>query len=336
MIRIATIGTSMITEKFAEAVAATAGITVSVAYSRDAERAAEFARGIGAPASASDLDALLRRDDVDAVYVGTPNAAHAVPVRAALRAGVHVFVEKPAVPTADEFDELVADADAAGRVLFEGMRNVYDPGFTRIRELVPQLGVIRRASFVYGKRSSRYDLVLAGERVNIFDPAFAGGALLDLGVYPIAAMVALFGEPADVMAMTVPVASGADGAGAALLGYPGFVGDVSFSKITGSFRVCEIEGEDGTLLIDRIDRPRELTLRLRDGSVLEESVSSTSAGDAGELDLGASDAAAEGELANMRFEVARFVEIVGGDSGAADLARTRAMLRVTDRIRAAG
>lgn len=320
MIRIATIGTSMITEMFADAVNATPGIELAVAYSRDADRAAAFARTIGAPASESDLDALLQRDDVDAVYVGTPNAAHAVPVRAALQAGVHVFVEKPAVPTAAEFETIVAEADAAGVVLFEGMRNVYDPGFARIRELLPQLGVIRRASFVYAKRSSRYDLVLAGERVNIFDPALAGGAVLDLGVYPIAAMVALFGEPQSVTAMSVTISSGADGAGAALLAYPGMVADVSYSKISTAFRANEIQGEDGTLLIDQIDRPRQLTLRLRDGAVVEETV---------EVE------AAEHELANMRFEVARFVEVVGGDSGAADLARTRAMLHVTDRIRAA-
>lgn len=322
MIRIATIGTSMITQMFADAVTATPGIELSVAYSRDAERAAEFARTVGAPASASDLDLLLQRGDVDAVYVGTPNAAHAAPVRAALKAGVHVFVEKPAVPTAAEFDQIATEADAAGVVLFEGMRNVYDPGFARIRELLPQLGVIRRASFVYAKRSSRYDLVLAGERVNIFDPALAGGAVLDLGVYPIAAMVALFGEPQSVAAMSVTISSGADGAGAALLAYPGMVADVSYSKISTSHRMSEIEGEDGTLLIDQISCPRKLSLRLRDGSVLDETV---------EMD----GVAPGNELENMRFEVARFVEIVGGESGAADLARTRAMLHVTDRIRAA-
>lgn len=322
MIRIATIGTSMITQMFADAVTATPGIELSVAYSRDAERAAEFARTVGAPASASDLDLLLQRGDVDAVYVGTPNAAHAAPVRAALKAGVHVFVEKPAVPTAAEFDQIAIEADAAGVVLFEGMRNVYDPGFARIRELLPQLGVIRRASFVYAKRSSRYDLVLAGERVNIFDPALAGGAVLDLGVYPIAAMVALFGEPQSVAAMSVTISSGADGAGAALLAYPGMVADVSYSKISTSHRMSEIEGEDGTLLIDQISCPRKLSLRLRDGSVLDETV---------EMD----GVAPGNELENMRFEVARFVEIVGGESGAADLARTRAMLHVTDRIRAA-
>ena len=322
MIRIATIGTSMITQMFADAVTATPGIELSVAYSRDAERAAEFARTVGAPASESDLDLLLQRGDVDAVYVGTPNAAHAAPVRAALKAGVHVFVEKPAVPTAAEFDQIATEADAAGVVLFEGMRNVYDPGFARIRELLPQLGVIRRASFVYAKRSSRYDLVLAGERVNIFDPALAGGAVLDLGVYSIAAMVALFGEPQSVAAMSVTISSGADGAGAALLAYPGMVADVSYSKISTSHRMSEIEGEDGTLLIDQISCPRKLSLRLRDGSVLDETV---------EMD----GVAPGNELENMRFEVARFVEIVGGESGAADLARTRAMLHVTDRIRAA-
>ncbi|WP_231637158.1 Gfo/Idh/MocA family protein [Microbacterium sp. No. 7] len=216
MITLATIGTSTITERFADAVAQTPGIRVDAAYSRDVARARAFADRIGAPGASDDLDGLLAT--VDAVYVGSPNGLHAEQARAAIRAGVHVFVEKPAAPTASEWDGLVAEAREHDVVLFEGMRNVYDPGLAALRDLLPEVGVVRRVSFAYCQRSARYDLVLAGETPNIFDPALAGGALLDLGVYPLSAAVALFGEPHTVTGLQVPIATGVDGAGSALLG----------------------------------------------------------------------------------------------------------------------
>ena len=131
MIRLATIGTSTITEKFADAVAQTPGIRIDVVFSRDAARGRAFADRLGIDGVSTDLDALLASGEVDAVYVGSPNGAHAAQADAAIAAGVHVFLEKPATPTADEFARLVEAAQARGVVVFEGMRNVYDPGMAR-------------------------------------------------------------------------------------------------------------------------------------------------------------------------------------------------------------
>ncbi len=261
MINVATIGSSIITVAFARAVSEVDGITIHTATSRDADRAAEFAARIGAPHSAHDLDAVFADPDIHAVYVGSPNAVHAEQVRRALTAGKHVLVEKPAVATSAEWAELCALAERSGRVLIEGMRIAYDPGMLALRELLPSVGVLRRASLHYGKRSSRYDDVLAGRRVNIFDPEMGGGSLADLGVYSVHAAVLLFGRPDTVQAAEVPIASGADGAGTALLGYPGLVVDVSHSKITNSERPSEIQGEDATLSIDEIARSSRSRVR---------------------------------------------------------------------------
>ena len=152
------------------------------------------------------------------------------------------------------------------------------------------MAAIRRVAFSYCQRSARYDKVLAGEQVNIFDPAMAGGALLDLGVYCVAAMVSLFGEPEHVAAAAVRIASGADGSGVALLQYPGFVGEVEYSKITRSDRPSEIQGETGTLVIDHIEQPTRVTLTRLDGSV-----------DVRELD---------GPENNMVYEAQRFADLV--------------------------
>jgi predicted dehydrogenase len=322
MIRFATLGTSTITERFIEAARRVDAIEITVAVSRDEGRARAFADRHGIPRASDDLAALAADGGVDAVYIGSPNGAHARQAREAISAGLHVFLEKPATPTADEFADLVTAATDRGVVVFEGMRNVYDPGFATLRELLARVGTVQRASFGLCQRSARYDLVLQGETPNIFDPALAGGALYDLGVYPLSAAVALFGEPQTVSAATVTIPTGVDGAGTALLGYgapdadDGLVVDIAFSKITGSSRPSEVQGERGTLTIDRITEPRLLTFTPLGGEPEEHRVA--------------------GADNNMQYEVARFAELVRGeDDATADQQRTLAVLRTVERIRSA-
>lgn len=315
VIRIATVGTSIITEHFIDAVAGADGrVRVAAVTSRDLARAQAFAERVGVATASDDLEGLIRGGAVDAVYIGTPNGLHASQSAAAIAAGAHVFVEKPATPTAAEWEALVESARAAGVVVFEGMRNVYDPGMAAIREMLPALGVLRRASFTYCQRSARYDLVLAGQTPAIFDPALAGGARADLGVYPLSAMIAFFGAPAQITALDVRIATGVDGMGIALLSYPGMIGEITYSKITRSDRPSEIQGEGGTLEIDHIAQPRHLRLTLLDGTVTERVV----------------DAAAN----NMRYEVERFADLVEGADAAADQNRTRDVLRALEQIAA--
>lgn len=315
MIRLATIGTSTITERFIEAVSRVDGIRVEVAYSRDLARGRAFADRHGIPDAVDDLAALAGR--VDAVYVGSPNGAHAAQAHAAIDAGLHVFLEKPATPTSAEFAALVEAATARGVVVFEGMRNAYDPGLAAVRDLLPRVGTVRRVSFALCQRSARYDLVLQGETPNIFDPALSGGALFDLGVYPLSAAIALFGAPDAVAAATVTIATGADGAGTALLSYPGFVADIGFSKITASTRPSEIQGELGTLTIDRITDPRVVVFTPLGGEPEEHRI--------------------DGDDNNMTYEVARFAALVRGDDDASpDQQRTLAVLRAVEDIRRAG
>jgi predicted dehydrogenase len=313
MIRIATIGTSTIAREFVRSLQDVEGIALAGVYSRTPATAAAAAAHLEAPRWWSDLPELLADSAVDAVYVASPNGAHLDQALAAVAAGKHVLVEKPAVPSAAEFESLLAAAAERGVVVFEGMRTAYDPGTALVRDLLPRLGTIRRASFGYCQRSARYDLVLAGQQVNIFDPRLAGGALLDLGVYCIAMMVELFGEPATVFGRSVTVASGADGAGAALAEYPGFLVDLTWSKITASVRPSEIQGELASLEIDHVAAPRNLRLRFLDGTTEEHS-----------LDL---------PTANLGYEIERFVQVVTGADAASDQLRTLRTLRVADAIR---
>jgi predicted dehydrogenase len=186
----------------------------------------------------------------------------------------------------------------------------------KVVELLPQIGRVRLVSFGQSQYSARYDLVLQGETPNIFDPALSGGALFDLGVYPLSALIHLFGLPTAVAGSTVTIATGADGAGAAVLTYPELVAQLSFSKIGFSRRLNEIQGELGTIEIDEITQPREVALTLRGGERAVHPV--------------------DGAQNNMVYEVARFAELVRGDADAApDQERSLAVLRAVEAIRAA-
>ncbi|MEV8358161.1 Gfo/Idh/MocA family oxidoreductase [Microbacterium sp. NPDC076895] len=283
-IRVAVIGTSVISASFAEAVAAATGIRIEAVYSRDADRAAEAATEFGADWSSDSLDEVLGSPLIDAVYIASPNSVHAEQVAAAITAGKHVLVEKPAVLTAQEWRDLVAQAQDAGVVLLEAMRTEYDPGTALVRSLLPQLGTLRLASLRYAKRSSRYDLVLAGERVNMFDPALGGGALADLGVYCLHAMVGYFGMLDRLSTAVVPVPSGVEGAGTITASYPGLIVDLSYSKISTTQLASEIQGEDATLVIDEIAAPRVVELTHRDGTVTRHEVPGDPHPLAGEID----------------------------------------------------
>src|SRR5699024_1484811 len=100
--------------------------------------------------------------------------------------------------------------------------------------------------------SSRYDAVLNGEEPNVFSPAFAGGTLVDLGVYPIAAAIYLFGKPEHVSYTPTMIRTGVDGSGTLVMKYVDFTCTIFCSKISTSYNPSEIQGEKGTFIIGDI------------------------------------------------------------------------------------
>lgn len=311
-VRVATIGTSSITETFIEAAHDSDAVEVVVCYSRDRDRAAAFAARNGVPQGTDDWDHALEL--VDAVYVASPNSLHADQIRRCLTADRHVLAEKPLTGSAIRSEALFELAAERGLVLLEAMRSAFDPGMTDIRRLLPTLGAVRLAHFSYCQRSSRYDQVLAGERVNIFDPAFEGGALADLGVYCAHPLVDLFGEPTWVQAAAVHLPSGTDGAGSILAGYPGFVATLTFSKISASSAPNEIAGELGTLTVDHIALPRSITVDYLDGRRVVVSV--------------------DAPTNNLGYEIERFADlIVTGTQPSAETWRSLAAAQLIDRAR---
>ncbi|MDT6980238.1 Gfo/Idh/MocA family oxidoreductase [Levilactobacillus zymae] len=251
MIRIGTVGTHWITQQLVEALALSKQYDLAAVYSRHTDTAQAFATKNHAQASYTDYDTMLDEANLDVVYLASPNSLHFQQALAAIRHDISVIVEKPVVSNQGEMTALMAELAKHPHVrLLEAARNVHTPNFHALEKAVAALPTVQGATLTYMKYSSRYDNVLAGERPNVFTKEFAGGALQDLGVYPIYLAVALFGQPANVAYFPTLVATGADGKGIAILRYGDFDVTVNFGKTSNAYAWSEIYGLKETLAMD--------------------------------------------------------------------------------------
>lgn len=252
MIRCATIGTNFVADWFMKAVQAYDGINCSLVYSRNRGTAEAFCMKHGAERWCTDLMEVAEAEDVDAVYIASPNSLHYEQAALMLSHGKHVLCEKTITSNEAELKELVRIAGENRAVLMEAMRSVHEEGFLRLREVLPMVGTIRRASFQYAKYSSRYDKFKEGIIENAFNPEFSNGALMDIGVYCVHPLVRLFGMPKKIIADSLLLSNGVEGAGTILASYDGMQAELLYSKITNNRLPSQIQGEDGTLVIDNI------------------------------------------------------------------------------------
>lgn len=263
--RIAIIGTGKITHNFIDAARKVEGIQLVAVFSRSQEKGAAYASEHGLSYVFTSMQDLASSSEVDAVYIASPNSCHSVQAIELLNAGKHVLCEKPIASNHTEASQMYEAAKENRVVLLEAMRPVFDPGFAKIKELLPRLGTIRRAQFAMNQYSSRYDNFKRGVIENAFNPALSNAALMDIGVYCLHPMVRLFGKPEKVVAESVFLENGMEGIGTALLRYPTMLGEIQYSKITNGTMPSQIQGEDALMLIDAIQHTKRIELIYRDG-----------------------------------------------------------------------
>lgn len=249
MIRFGTVGTSWITASFISAARLSGKMELKAVYSRSSEKAGKFAEENNAPATFTDLEEMAASPEIDAVYIASPNSLHFKHAILFLQNKKHVICEKPIFSNVAELEKAFRIADENGVFLIEAIRNMHSPNLAVLKRELGRAGVLRSAILPYISYSSRYDLVLKGEEPNIFSAKFSGGALVDLGVYPLFLAVALFGRPEGVSYSPVILPTGVDGAGTLVLDYSGFVCTIMCSKISDSTLPCEIHGEKGTFIL---------------------------------------------------------------------------------------
>jgi scyllo-inositol 2-dehydrogenase (NADP+) len=267
MIKFATIGTNWITEEFIKAAKEVPDFSLTAVYSRTEEKAKEFAAKVGAERTFTSLEEMAQSDEIDAVYIASPNSFHAEQAILLMNHGKHVICEKPIASHTAELQAMIEAAKQNDVVLMEAMKSTLLPNFQAIRKHIHKIGKVRRYFASYCQYSSRYDAYKQGTVLNAFNPTFSSGALMDIGVYCLYPMVVLFGKPLHIKANSFLLESGVDGEGSIILNYGDMDAIVMYSKITNSYIPSEIQGEEGSIIVDTIHTPQKVEIHYRDGRI---------------------------------------------------------------------
>jgi predicted dehydrogenase len=242
VIRWGVVGPGVIATGFAEAMEQTDGGTIVAVASRSTERAAAFGDRFAIPARYGDYEALAADPDVDVVYVATPQSRHEPDTLTMLGAGKHVLCEKPLGLSARQGDRMVAQARARGVFLMEAMWSRYLPAYRALLDVIGE-GRIGDPMLVEADFGFRRPLE-PGHR--LFDLALGGGALLDLGIYPIQLCSLVLGSPEHVAADGIVGVTGVDEVNAAVLRSAGErLGVIKSGIRVGMSCTARISGTDG-------------------------------------------------------------------------------------------
>ena len=200
------LGTGKIAKRFMQAAFYVSDAQVVAVGSREQHTADQFGAQYGVPKRYGSYDALLRDPEVEVVYVATPHTLHAENTLAALQAGKHVLCEKPFTINAQQAEQVIQAARAAGKFVMEGM---WTRCFPVVREIVRriqtgELGEIRYLQADFGFRPE------FNPASRLFAPELGGGALLDVGVYPVALAFLVLGAPKQVVSHATLGATGVD------------------------------------------------------------------------------------------------------------------------------
>ncbi|WP_034549633.1 Gfo/Idh/MocA family protein [Carnobacterium funditum] len=251
-LRLGIIGTSWITNQFVDAAIKTGLYQMTGVYSRTVEKAKAFGDPYQATVFETDLDTYANHPELDVIYVASPNSLHFEQALTIMKAGKHVIVEKPMFSNPKEWEAAIKVAKENNVFLFEAARHIHEENFKIVKEEIKKIAHVQGANLTYMKFSSRYDQVLAGNEPNIFSLKYSGGALADLGVYPIYAALSWFGVPNTSKYFCTKIATGVDGKGMILLRYNDFDVTIQTGKIANSYLPSEIYGLDQTISIDGI------------------------------------------------------------------------------------
>ena len=254
MLKLGVIGTGVISHHFIKAAHTSGEYQLVAVDSRKLETAATFASRYKDIQLFDQLEDFFK-SSFDVVYIASPNSLHFDQAKASLTAGKHVILEKPAVTQPQEWLNLIQTAEKNNCFIFEAARNYHEKAFTTIKNFLADKQILG-ADFNYAKYSSKMPDLLAGQTPNVFSNRFAGGALMDLGIYPIYAAVCLFGKALDATYQGQQLENSIDLNGDGILFYPDYQVHIKAGKNITSNLPCEIYTTDGTLTLNTVEHVR--------------------------------------------------------------------------------
>jgi predicted dehydrogenase len=258
------LGTGNIAHKFARALLLPDNANLYAVGSRSQENAASFAAEFGIKGFAGTNEEMLSHPGVDVVYISSPHTLHLEHTLMALRNGKHVLCEKPMSVNTAEVEIMIREARKYGLFLMEALWPPFQPSYLKAEEIINSGRMGRllhmRSRFAF---LSPYDPGL-----RTYDLALGGGALLDVGIYPIMDFLRYMGEPGTIIASSVLSPTGADESTSFIFRYGDgrlAEGYCSFASMAGIS--TEFNFEKGNLTLSRgRDRSQHLLIEYADDS----------------------------------------------------------------------
>jgi predicted dehydrogenase len=239
------LSTARINHRLIPAIGAAGRAELVGVASRSQERAEAYAAEWGIPRAHGSYQSLLDDPDVDVIYISLPNSLHAEWAVRAAEAGKHVLCEKPLAVSVTECDQIIAAAESAGVVVIEAVMYLHHALLSKGRQLIEE-GAVGRVTLVRGVLSFFLD---RPDDVR-WKPELGGGALWDVGSYPVSFIRWMAGEAEEVFGWQTLSESGVDETFAGLLRYrSGVLGvfDCGFRTLQRS--EAQVFGTEGTLTI---------------------------------------------------------------------------------------
>lgn len=246
----------------------TAGLNVVAVGSRTEQKAKDFAEQFAIPRAYGSYQQLVQDPDVDIIYIATPHPQHIDTALLALKAGKHVLVEKPFTLNADESRTLAKYAKEHNLVLLEAMWTRFLPHIRRIHEII-NAGAL--GSLLSVTAEHRQFLPTDPQhRLNSLE--LGGGALLDLGIYPISFAIDILGAPTSIQAIARFKDTGVDAETATIMHHQNGAISTTVSALDCSGNnQAVINGSKARIVIDSVwYTPTSFRLEDHAGKVIEE------------------------------------------------------------------
>jgi predicted dehydrogenase len=242
------LGTGNIAHKFARSLLLLDNVCLHSVGSRDREKAASFASEFGIRRYYGSYEEFLADPDLEIVYISSPHSHHLEHTLLALHNGKHVICEKPMSINAVEVQKMADEASRLGLFLMEALWPPFQPSYLKAEEII-RSGSMGKLVHIRGKFAfiSPYN-----PHRRTYDPALGGGALLDIGIYPIMDIIRYMGIPREMEATAIFSPAGSDESTSVLFSFSdGRVAEAycSFANMAGIS--TEFNFEKGNLILSR-------------------------------------------------------------------------------------
>ncbi len=242
------LGTGNIAHQFARGLQALDDAELVAVGSRSQETADSFGDEFGVARRYATYEELANDPEVDAIYISSPHQQHKPNTLLCLEAGKATLCEKPFAINARDAEEMVRFARERGVFLMEAMWTRFLPLMVKLRQMLAEgaIGEVRMLQADFGFRTS------FNPQGRLFNPEYGGGALLDVGIYPVSLDSMIFGTPDRVATLAHLGETGVDEQAAMILGHPGGELSVLSTAIrTDTQREAIIMGTEGRIRIHR-------------------------------------------------------------------------------------